>query len=1056
MACTPLNIATGLFFNTTPISWSTAPTTNQGGKTVTLDLTGISVTGPTGTMPFHATPSGRRSKYMFIGTDNYLLLLDSDTGAGLITHYVSLVDFTTTPPTERSLFFVLTSSSAVNPPNVHFSPGNGAVFLIYSPTGTTPALDPVSNIAIHRSDNGAILCSALPFTPTLQLTAEATATELHIKHGSTNIANCPKPMGSLSISPSSQTFPDVRVGGCSTTPPTKQFVLRNSGNDCLTISNIANSGPFTVVATSKPLPATLASGETMTADVRFAPTTIGAVGPTNLTVTRLPAVGNDHFVCQGQGVAPIVQISFSSSNINFGVVAAGTTAGPQNLHIRNTGGTPLNCSIPGSPLGSPFQWTGFAGPIDCGAEHVIAINFSPTTEGTFTAAVNVTSGAPGSPHSIALTGQGCVPNAVIVVPPAPFPSFGDVQQGFRTVRFITIQNTGDGPLTFTARIDGTDAVLFGLQPPSGSITDVLASRTYTVNPVTPCGSLASGDGQTRVAVAFFANSTPRNAAANLLIEGHNATNTTTLNWSFLLNANIVAPIAVDTALVLDRSGSMTDMLGTRNKSEAEIAGAGLFAQLIRPDLDDRLAIVKFDDVPDVVLPMTLVTSANHNALVGLINSTELAPRNTTSIAAGVMTALPLFNVPRTVTPPQLTKAIVVLTDGMDNTAYQNPADGRWYSVLGGMSNSPAGSGLVSTDPFAVPTNIKIYGIGLGRAADIDTAALNRLSTATGAYHGVVGDLVGATYFSLEKYFVQIFMDIVGTSSVSEPLYTIKPGQQQLIEYDVLRGDVRALIVMFDYHGERLPFYLRSPKGEIIDASFVPPGYQVRVGSTKSSRFIEYTMPLNEPDRYAGRWAVVVEHHGEVCMGRPQPDRDRTRGFLPRECRQTKEPVNYGVAIGVGSNFRMQPYITPGDVYVGDPILLSAQVSEAGLPVTNCNVTVRAESPGGNVWNLTLLDDGLHEDGDPNDGEYARRFTYTGEEGSYEFTFRAVGMSRDGEPVVREAVRSKYVIGYQTGDPGGGKRPGEVDGCCTEMIRLLEEQNKLLKEFLNRNSPPDSF
>lgn len=1051
MACTPLAITAGTFFNTAPLAWSNAPSTTQGGKTVTRTSAGISVTGPTGTMPFHATVASRQSKYMFIGSDNYLLILDSDTGVGPVTHSVSLVDFTTSPPTERFLFSALTSGSAVSSPHVHPSPGTGSAFLIFSPTNNTPGLNTVSNIAIHRSSNGQVLCSTPPFNPSLQLTAEATATELRIKHGGTSIATCPMPSGSLAVTPSTQVFPDVRVGGCPVTPPTRQFTLRNTGDDCLTISAIANSGPFSVAGTSRPLPAALAPNETLTVDIRFTPTVIGVTGPMNLAITRSPARGHDHLVCRGQGVAPVVQVSFNLTTLNFGAVPVGAVGGPLTLHVRNTGGAPLAVTVPGPPLGASFQWTGFTGTLNCGADQPIAVTFSPTTEGTFGATMSVTSGAPGSPHSISLIGQGCIPNASIVVPPAPFPSFGDVQQGFRSVRFIAVQNTGDGPLTFTARVDGPDAGLFGLQPPSGSITDVLPIRNYTVEPTTPCGPGSTGTGRTSVAVTFFANATPPHAAsANLIIEGHNATNTTTASWTFPLSANIVAPIAVDATLVLDRSGSMTDPLGTRTKSEAEIAGARLFAQLIRPDLDDRLAIVKFDDVPDVLEPLTHVTGGNQAALVNRINSTELAPRNGTSIAAGVMVGLPLFAALRPTPPPQLTKAMVVLTDGMDNVAYQNPADGRWYSVLGGTTNRPGG-GTVATDPFPLPADIKIYGIGLGRAADIDINALNRLSAATGAYQGVVGDLAGPAYFSLEKYFVQIYMDIVGTSGILDPLYTIAPGQKHHIEYDVLRGDVAASIVVFDYQGIRLPFHLESPRGEIIDATSVPPGFQLRTGATGSARFLEYKMPLSEPDRYAGRWAVVVEHRGEVCLGLPEPDRDGRPGFLPKECRQFKDPVIYGVAIGVGSNFRMQPFVTPSPVYVGDPILLSAQVSEAGLPVTGCQVTVKAVSPGGSNWSLTLADDGSHEDGDADDGEYGRRFTQTAEEGSYEFTFRSVGLSRDGEPVTREAVRSKYVTGHQTGnpDPGSGGQPGggELDPCCKEIIALLERQNDLLTHLV---------
>lgn len=139
--------------------------------------------------------------------------------------------------------------------------------------------------------------------------------------------------------------------------------------------------------------------------------------------------------------------------------------------------------------------------------------------------------------------------------------------------------------------------------------------------------------------------------------------------------------------------------------------------------------------------------------------------------------------------------------------------------------------------------------------------------------------------------------------------------------------------------------------------------------------------------YAGRRTVVVEHHGEVCFGKPPQGKDARLGFLPYECRKWQSPVDYGIAIGVGSNFRMQPYVTPGVVHIGEPILLTAVLSEADLPVLGGSVTVKAVSPSGSSWLLPLLNDGAHDDGTANNGEYARQFTQTTEEGSYELRRR---------------------------------------------------------------------
>ena len=90
------------------------------------------------------------------------------------------------------------------------------------------------------------------------------------------------------------------------------------------------------------------------------------------------------------------------------------------------------------------------------------------------------------------------------------------------------------------------------------------------------------------------------------------------------------------------------------------------------------------------------------------------------------------------------------------------------------------------------------------------------------------------------------MDLVGTASVTDPMYTIAPGQRHEIEFDVLPGDVEALVVLFDYEGMRLPFYCLSPSGEIIDAGLIPPGYQLRSGWTPQTRFLTFKMPALDP------------------------------------------------------------------------------------------------------------------------------------------------------------------------------------------------------------------
>jgi hypothetical protein len=1048
MACTPFPAPNaGLFENSTQGVWVNTNET-KGTRSCTYSGGTLTVSAPSGSINFIPV-SGQSVRHKFFGTGNFLAVLTFDTG-GSFQRYMSIVDFTAPALTSKQILFVGASSTSTLP-WLQNSAGSGTACLIGAPTPGG-----VAGLGIFRSDTGALLCAGPPpLTPNIQIIGSATATTVQIQDGAAIIAGpCPFPAGQLDVQPDSQTFTTVKLGGCAPSTSTKDFVLKNSGNDCLTISAIAASSPFSVTSQTTPFPAQLSAGQTMTVTVTFAPSSVGSFNNVNLAVTRTPAKGDDKLICSGQ--AQTAQPAFTATSVvNFGTVLVGTPANG-SFTIKNTGDVPISVSVPPSTPGSPFQWSGFTGPLTCGQSQVIPVVFTPQVDGPVQTIVTVTS-SPGGSAPVTLKGEGCIPNAVIVVPPAPFPAFGDVRQGYRMPRFITIQNAGDDTLTFTATISGPDAALFGIMKPSQSLTDVLTTRTYTIDPIKHCGGGPISDGSDEVAVTFFANAAPpKTATATLTIDNHNDA-TSPASFSLPLTGNVIAGNVVDAIAVIDTSGSMVDpTLGGGSKMATAIQAGKLFVNLIPPDLNNRVAATRFSTDATVFLPIGEVTSGNQQGKVDTVKDPPLTATGSTAIAAGMMTGLPEFAVPRAgPAPPILTKAMVVLTDGMDNTAFKNPADNKYYS-LGTLARDPGNlSNFIPTEVFIPPSDVRIYAVGFGTGEDIDKQQLEGLSSGAGGYYGSVDPTQPAVTFQLMKFYTQIYMDLVDTSVIKDPKDTIYPGQKHVIEFDILQGDVSAIVVMYDFNGLRLPFWLESPAGEIVDASFVPSGFQLRSGFTETSRFIDFVLPWGDSKRYAGRWKLIVLHDGRVCRGNPS-GHSKQIGFLPPDCGTSKSPVDYGFVIGVGSNFRLQAYVTPGPVNVGDPIRLTGVPTEAGLPVTGCSVTVDAVAPNGQTWTgIILRDDGAHDDGDSNDGEYARLFTNTSQAGSYSFTFRATGVTRDGEPVNRETIRSKYVIGRVKEPPpprwpgGGPDRPpgGGDEDCCKKLVKLLEGQSHLLERIL---------
>lgn len=1051
MACTPLSIQPGLFVNATQGVWNNFNEAPGGGKSASYNNGTLTVTGPNGSTFF--TPGlSQEVRHKFFGTGNFMAVLTIDTNQGLGTRSMVMIDFTAASLTTLLVLQVLADSSD-SLPFVQNSQGNGAACLIGASTSSG-----LAGLAILRSDKGTVICPGPPpFIPTGQIIGEATASAVQIKQGGSIIAGpSPFPSGQLQVQPSSsQTFPDVKLGGCPQPPSTRTFKLVNNGNDCIDISNIAAVAPYSVTAQSQPFPADLDAGHSMTVTVTFAPGAIGSFNNVDLPITRNPAKGDSKLTCSGKAVQAQPSFTALPAGINFGHILVGTVAGPDNIVITNNGDVPIAITVAGAPLGSPFQWTGFNGMLTCGQSQPIAVTFAPQIDGAAAPQTVTVSGLPGGNHFVTLQGEGCIPNAVIGVPPAPFPAFTDVRQSYRMVRFITATNTGDGPLTFTASLTGPDAALFGIMKPSNSITDVVASLAFgPVLPVQPCGG-AAGPGEVQVAVVFFADPAHGLGPANatLTIGNHNDP-AAPATFPFALAANIVAGNVVDVAAVFDKSGSMGDAIpGGGHKVDAAVQAGQLLVQLIPPDLGNRVGVTRFSTTADSFEAMQEVTAANQATIAGQINTTTLAPGGNTAIAAGAMVGLKQFQVPRVgPVPATLSKSMIVLTDGLDNTAFLNLDDNKFYTVTGIQAANPTPPpATVATNAFAPPGDVKVFAVGLGTGQDIDLNQLAALSSGAGGQFLVADPTSPKVGYQLMKYYTQIYMDMVDFATISDPDYLIYPGQTHVIEFDLLRGDMGAMVVIYDLKGIRLPFFLQSPKGEVVDANFVPPGFQLRSGFTNTSRFLDFRLPPGEPDRYAGRWNVIIHHDGRACRGNPKRGDSKQLGFRPGDCKETKDPIEYGIAIGAGSNFRLQAYVTPGPVQVGQPILLTGVVSEAGLPVTGCTVTVDAVAPGGQSWHLTLADDGAHQDGAANDGEYAGLFNKTAVAGSYVFTFRATGHSHDKEPVTRETVLSKYVDGWLKPPPPGGGHPGGDDECCKRLAHLLEQQNRLLGELVKEET-----
>lgn len=94
----------------------------------------------------------------------------------------------------------------------------------------------------------------------------------------------------------------------------------------------------------------------------------------------------------------------------------------------------------------------------------------------------------------------------------------------------------------------------------------------------------------------------------------------------------------------------------------------------------------------------------------------------------------------------------------------------------------------------------------------------------------------------------------------------------------------------------------------------------------------------------------------------------------------------------------------------EPIEIRANLSFEGAPLTNASVTAKVRRPDDSTENLTLYDDGLHNDEAAGDGIYADLYTNTSLWGPYDINVIALG-TIDNQEFAREGFTTVWVKRY---------------------------------------------
>jgi hypothetical protein len=185
-----------------------------------------------------------------------------------------------------------------------------------------------------------------------------------------------------------------------TTSAGQVLTITNSGSAPLVISGLSISTGFVQGGSCI---GTLAAGASCTATITFNPTAAGAVSGT-LTLASNAANNPGSIALAGTGVAAATSsITLSSTSLSFSGTAANAISAAQPLTITNSGNAPL--TISGITASAPFTQTNACTSIAAGSDCTISVTFNPTTVGSASGTLTITSNAVSSPNLITLNGN---------------------------------------------------------------------------------------------------------------------------------------------------------------------------------------------------------------------------------------------------------------------------------------------------------------------------------------------------------------------------------------------------------------------------------------------------------------------------------------------------------------------------------------------------------------------------------------------------------------------------------------------------------------------------
>ena len=358
------------------------------------------------------------------------------------------------------------------------------------------------------------------FTAGVTVTSDAANTTANLSLKGTGSSSNP---GQLTPNPTNQSFGSVTVGG----QVSQTVTLTNTGGSTVSISQASVAGPgFQLSGITTPL--TLNASQSTTFKVTFAPTTTGSASG-SVTITSDASNSTLSVPLSGTGVAAGA-LGSNPTSLSFGSVTVGNQAKLSET-VTNTGGSTVTISQV-TVAGSGFSVSGITAPVTltAGQGATFTVAFTPTTTGSVSGSVTITSNGSNPTLTIGLSGTGTAAVGSLAVSPTTLP-LGSVVVGTSGTASGSLTASGASVTVTAATSNNSVFSVGGLSLPVTIPAGQSVPFTVTFSPLTTGAVTAN--------LTFTSNAQPSTTVEQLTGTGAAApVHTVNLSWTASTSSNI--------------------------------------------------------------------------------------------------------------------------------------------------------------------------------------------------------------------------------------------------------------------------------------------------------------------------------------------------------------------------------------------------------------------------------------------------------------------------------------------------------------------------------------